>query len=66
MDSVTLFDWYFCSLAGMCLHPGFKREGTKELSMRDCAHLALEMMEIREEVLCQLSGVVPSVESAER
>lgn len=40
---------YFASLVGITLHPGYNREGTEEVTLKDCADMAAEMLEIRKQ-----------------
>lgn len=47
-DHMEVWDLYFATLAGWTLHPGYKRAGTTQIDLMDCARLANQMMEIRQ------------------
>ena len=42
------WDLYFATIVGMQLHPGYARENVKSRSLRECAELATDMMEVRD------------------
>ncbi len=47
------FDIYYAGLVAMTLHPGFNRPDTITPTIRECANIALAMIEEREKCLGQ-------------
>lgn len=45
---VTLWDFYFAHIVGWSLHPGYKREGTDQLTLEECAEFVDLMLKERE------------------
>ena len=45
------FDMYFCSIASFQFHPRASLHNAKVLTLQECAEKALEMMQIRKEIL---------------
>lgn len=50
---VAAFDIYFASIRSMQFHPGAGTREHVQLSARECAEAALEMLAIRREILNQ-------------
>ena len=48
---MDVFDIYFSSLVAFTLHPGYEREGTERPTIKQCAELAQQMLEEREQWL---------------
>ena len=51
------FDLFFASVVGMNLHPGMERDGAKRRSLNECAMLALNMIEVRRQLIFQNTPV---------
>jgi len=50
---MEVWDLYFAALAGMLLHPGAGTRGHTALTLEECAEIADNMIQIREQRLCQ-------------
>lgn len=50
-EEYTSFDVYFASLASMQVHPGAGTKGQRALTLEECRDRALQMIEIRRNVL---------------
>lgn len=44
---MDVWDIYFSGLVSMAVHPGYNREGTKPLTLKDCGIIADEMIKER-------------------
>jgi len=45
---MEVFDVYFATIVGMAIHPGYSRENVKQLTLKECAEVAAEMIQIRQ------------------
>lgn len=55
-EEYVTFDMYFASLCSMQVHPGAGTKGHDALSFKECRDKALEMLELRREVISQGDG----------
>jgi len=53
-EEYVTFDMYFASLCSMQVHPGAGTKGHDALSFKECRDKALEMLELRREVISQV------------
>jgi len=54
MEEQVAFDMYFASIVSMQHHPGAGTKEHQKLSLEECRDIALEMIELRNEVkLCR-------------
>lgn len=55
-EECVTFDMYFASLCSMQVHPGAGTKGHDALSFEECRDKALEMLELRREVIGAAHG----------
>lgn len=51
------FDMFFASLCSMQLHPGAGTKDHAKMTLKECADMALEMIEIRRSVFSDREGI---------
>ncbi len=49
MGKKTTWDLYFLTIVGWSLHPGYQRNPESKLTLDEAAHMADEMLRVREE-----------------
>jgi hypothetical protein len=50
-DEYIAFDCYFASLASMQVHPGAGTKEHRKLSLEECRDMALNMIELRRQLI---------------
>ena len=50
-SEVIAFDMYFASLTSMQFHPGAGTKEHRQLSIKECSDIAVQMLELRRQVI---------------